>query len=197
MIRSTAVTIAVEGQTDAAVVRRILGDHGIAVAYEYGLRGKSDIDLKLRAYNAAARYSNWFVLRDMDGDAQCPADLVAALLPRPSRKMRFRIAVRAIESWLLADAAGFSSYFSVAPHHVPEDPEALADPKAALIRVAEKSRSRAVRNDVVPAAGTTALVGPAYTTRIVEYAASSWSWSRGVQRSGSLRRCIRSVEAIR
>ena len=197
MTAGMVVTIAVEGITDAAVVRRILTDHRIVVAGEYGLRGKRHIDDKLRAFNAAAKYGNWLVVRDLDDDAQCAADLVAALLPSPSARMRLRVAVRAIESWLLADAEGFSDYFSVAAHHVPENPESLTNPKAELVRVAQKSRSRALRSDILPSPGTTALVGPGYVARIIEYAESTWSWSRAARRSDSLRRCIRSVKAIK
>jgi hypothetical protein len=100
------MNVAVEGVTDGSVVGRILRDHGVGMAQVSGLRGKGHLDLRLPAYNNAARFSDWLVVRDLDQDADCAATLVRAKLRAPSKGMRFRVAVRSIEAWLLADAEG-------------------------------------------------------------------------------------------
>lgn len=196
MSRATSITLVVEGHADAPVVRRIVRDHGLLVTAEHGMKGKSYIDGKLSAFNAAAQYGHWLVVRDLDHDAECAAAFIAGHLPQPSAFMHFRIAVRALEAWLLADAAGFSRFFSVASHLIPANPEGLADPKAALLGAIRKSRSKALVEDMLPAQGTTARVGPGYVSRIAEFVESDWSWKRGEKRSESLRRCIRSLAAL-
>jgi hypothetical protein len=190
MTSEITVTLAVEGTADESVMRRVLRDHDIAVAQVLGLRGKQYLDQKLHAFNAAARFSEWLVVRDLDHDADCAPDFVRDRLPRASPGMHLRIAVRALEAWLLADVQGVASYFSVGRHHIPTDVERLPDPKRALIDVAGRSRKRAVREDMVPDRQTTARVGPGFIARILEFADSDWSWERAAKQSESLRRCL-------
>lgn len=95
--------VAVEGSTDAPVVRKVAALAGLELASPPIVkRGKGTLDKALRGYNAAATGSPWFVLRDLDHDAPCPGGLVADLLPDPKPLMCLRIAVRAIEARLLA-----------------------------------------------------------------------------------------------
>jgi hypothetical protein len=63
------ITLAVEGRTDEAVGKRLLAHAGIEAGAVYGLRGKHDLDGKLPAYNNAARFSPWLVLRDLNTDS--------------------------------------------------------------------------------------------------------------------------------
>src|SRR5437899_1532862 len=98
------VTIATEGSTDVGVLRRLLHFTGHEVGPVHGLVGKGGINRNIAGYNNAARFAPWLVVRDLDNDAACPAALVANLLPQPAAFMRFRIAVREIEAWLIADA---------------------------------------------------------------------------------------------
>jgi hypothetical protein len=101
------------------------------VSAVYGLRGKGHLDRQLRGYNNAARFSSWLVLRDLDTDALCAPDLVHRMLPDGAANMRFRIAVKAVESWLMADLEGFSHFIGVPRSIVPINSEGIADPKRA------------------------------------------------------------------
>lgn len=190
------VSLAVEGPSDEPVIRRLVTDHAFEVQQVLGLKGKGYLDTKLAAYNAAARHGAWLVVRDLDQDAECGAELARELLPKPSKGMRFRIAVRAVEAWLLADAAGVARYFRVPRHSVPLDPDALKDPKRALVDMCRGSKVRAIREDMVPAEGTTARVGPGYVARIGEFAAE-WSWKDAAKKSDSLNRCVKRLAAWR
>jgi hypothetical protein len=184
------MNIAVEGVTDGAVVGRILRDHGVGVIQVSGLHGKGHLDLRLPAFNSAARFSDWLVVRDLDQDADCAATLVKAKLRAPSKGMHYRVAVRSIEAWLLADVQGMTSFFQVRNHEVPHDPEALGDPKLALVDLARRSRSRVIREDMVPSPQTTARVGPGFVAQVMSFVDSKWSWKRAMRRSDSLRRCV-------
>jgi hypothetical protein len=187
---SGIVTIAVEGDADASVVQRVLESLGLSVGPAYVLRGKGNLDKKLSAYNNAAQHGRWLVLRDLDRDAACAPSLLAQLLPKPAAHMHLRIAVRAVEAWLLADPEGLSRFLKVGPQAIPMDPEGLDDPKQSLVNVARHSRDRAIREDMVPEEGTRIHVGPGYSGRVIEFASGHWNPRVAAQHSESLKRCM-------
>jgi len=191
-----AVTIAVEGTADAAVARRLLTEARLDHGPEYVRNGKGALDQRLRGYNSAARFSCWLVLRDLDRDATCAPELSAGLLPAPSAHMRFHIAVRAIEAWLLADAVSFSQFFSVAASRVPTRPDELPNPKDALIALGRHSRKKAIREALVPASGTTARVGPGYTVLLTRFARDVWKPEVAATYSDSLARLRRYLRRV-
>lgn len=169
-----SVTIAVEGATDAAVAKRLLAEAGYQCGAEYIRRGKASLDERLHGYNNAARFSCWLVLRDLDRDAGCAPELLGRLLPEPAPNMRLHVPVRAIEAWLLADVDGFSSFFAVPRARIPSEPEALPNPKQAVLDVARHSRKKAISESLVPQEGTTARVGPGYTSLMIQFATDRW-----------------------
>lgn len=168
------VTVAIEGMSDASVIRRVLELGGCKVHVVHGRTGKRHIDPNIGGYNNAARWAPWLVVRDQDMDARCAGELASRILPKPADWMRFRIAVRAIEAWLLADAEMIAEFLQVRRALVPTTPEALDDPKGALVNLARQSRSRAIRADMVPAQGTTGRVGSGYASRVSEFADTTW-----------------------
>jgi hypothetical protein len=191
------VTVAAEGIVDTAVAQKVLSSVGLVPGTVHGQRGKDLLDKSLRGYNAGARFAPWFVLRDLDHDADCAPELVPRLLPAPSANMRLRLAVRSVEAWLLADSKRISAFLHVATEKVPRSPDELADPKQALVNLARESRSREIRSDLVPGRGTTGRVGPAYTARRVEFASLRWRPTTAARRSDSLRRCLNSLASLR
>ena len=98
-----AITGAVEGDVDEAVVRCLIEHVNAKTLAIYGRNGKSHLHRRLASYNQAARFSRWFVLVDLDLDAECAPPFRESWLSKPSRSMCFRIAVRAVESWLMAE----------------------------------------------------------------------------------------------
>jgi hypothetical protein len=101
---SICTSIAVEGWSDESVVARLAKDHGLDVTAVYGKRGKHHLDRSLSGFNAAAKFANWLVVRDLDHDAECAAAFVRKRLPHPSPRMTYRVAVRAFgrfaRTWL-------------------------------------------------------------------------------------------------
>ena len=190
------VSIAVEGPSDVAVARRVVAAAGCSVHLIYGRGGKSQIDARISGYNQAARHAPWLVLRDLDQDADCAPTLTKDLLPNPSRWMRFRIAVREMESWLLADPERLSAYLKVSRALMPTEPEALPDPKFTLVRLASRSRSATMRQDIVPADGTTARIGPGYVSRVSEFAQDHWRPEVARLSSPSLHKCIKRLAEL-
>lgn len=188
--------MAVEGITDQAVATKLCRHAGIEVVAAYSAGGKRLLDSRLRSYNHAARFEPWFVLRDLNSDAECGPSLLAALLPAPSARMCFRLAVRAVEAWLIADRAGLSRFLAVPAREIPLDADGLPRPKQALVNLARMSRRRSVMQDMVPSEGVSSEVGAGYTTQVVSFCRDYWDPARAASRSDSLKRCIRALRAI-
>lgn len=194
------VSLTVEGLTDEAVALRLLEATGCALHKVYSQQGKARLDARLEAYSSAARFRPWLVLRDLDHDAECAPELVDRLLPSRAALMCFRIAVRAAESWLLADAERIAAFLRVPRTLVPADPENLDDPKASLVNLARKSRNRSVTEDIVPRPASGRREGPAYASRMTEFVRSrerGWRVEVAARYSPSLRRCLDALKQFR
>ena len=187
------VSGAVEGPSDEPVLRRIVEGRGASVHRVQVQNGKSNLRRALPGYNAAARWSAWLVLVHLDQDFACPAALVADWLPGASSHMRFRVVVRQVEAWLLADTERFARFFSVKKNSVPTAPDMLPDARATVLALASTSRRMAIRQDMTPRPGSGRRVGPAYTSRLIDFASNpsaGWRLEVAATRSPSLARCL-------
>ena len=186
------VNLAVEGDTDVPVAERLIGLVGLAPHAVVTGPGAPNLDPRLPELNRSGEHLNWLILRDLDRDASCPAELVPRLLGgRPmARRVALRIPVRAVESWLLADWEGFAREFGVALSRLPEDSDSVNDPKRRLIDVCRRSRRADVRRGMTPREGSGRKVGPEYVTRIVAFARFAWDPERAAEASESLRRSL-------
>lgn len=187
------VSGAVEGPSDEPVLRRIVEDRGALVHRVQVQHGKANLRRALPGYNAAARWSAWLVLVDLDQDFECPSALVGAWLPAPSQHMRFRVVVPQIEAWLLADAERFAHFFAVRKRAIPSAPDTLSDAKSVVLTLAGTSRKPAIRKDIVSRPGSGRRVGPAYTSRLIEFAShptKGWRIDAAATRSPSLAKCL-------
>jgi hypothetical protein len=191
-----SITVAVEGESDEAVIRAIAAVVGLQIAAVHGKRGKDHLNKQLRAYNHAAAVSPWLVVRDLDADAPCPGELLAALLPAPSRGMTCRIAVRAVESWLLADRGSIATFLGVAETLIPADVDAIPDPKGFVVDLARRSRHRHIRSGIAPDAGAPNRVGREYNGMIIEYVLRHWRPLQAQLCSRSLQRCVARLQAV-
>jgi hypothetical protein len=187
-------SVAVEGRTDFEVSKRILAHTGHAIDRSFIQTGKDRLDAQLAGYNNAARYRQpWFVLRDLDHDAVCAPSLVGAKLPNRSPLMFFRLAVRALEAWLIADSEGMAAFLGVSVANFPDNPDRLDDPKAVVLRAASKSARKAA---MLPEPGVRARVGPAYVPELISFIVNHWSIDRAAEQSDSLRRCVEALRAL-
>ena len=190
------ITIAVEGTDDAEAARRLcLVTHHEAgpVFIKYG---KSKLDPCLGGYNEAARHSPWLVLRDLDRDAPCAPTLVNALIASPAVGMCIRIPTPCLESWFLADRGALAQFLSIPATRITRNPDALEDAKLEMVNLARRSRSVSVRADMVPVAGLSSKVGPAYSGRMIEFASNHWDPDRAARSSQSLARCLAALRAL-
>lgn len=189
------VNVLIEGRSDEAVARRLLQYTGFAIGTIYGNQGKAHLLQRLPNYNRAAQFAPWFAIIDLDAE-QCAANAVNLWLPQPSEGMCFRIAVRAIEAWLMADRERMAAFLAVSTSRLFATPDLLANPKETLINVARNSRSSNVRDDIVPRRGSGARVGSLYVARLNEFAEKHWRPEIAAQCSDSLQRCLRALSTL-
>jgi hypothetical protein len=186
----------VEGPVDDAVVRRLIADAGHDVGPIHVKNGKPALLAKLAGYDAAARIAPWLVLVDLNGDGACAAEFIERNLPAPARHMLFRVAVRQVESWLLADIGNFSQFLHVSVGRIPGDPDALPNAKLGVVDIARRSRSRSLRDELIPRTGSGRQVGPGYAARMIQFVERSWDPQVAAERSDSLCRCMASLQGI-
>lgn len=151
---------------------------------------------KLNGYNSAAWHAPWLVLVDLDNDGDCAPPLRQAWLPTPAPYLCFRVAVRQVEAWLMADAETLAGYLSVKRTAIPTNPEALRNAKDEMVKLAGQSRRAAIRKDKVPRPSSGRRVGPAYASRLIEYVAKCWRPDVAALRADSLRRAIDCLQRL-
>jgi hypothetical protein len=116
------VNLAVEDLLSEAVLRGMLKQSGrpYAVGACFSSRGFGYLKKKLEGFNQASKGTPFLVLTDLD-QSECAPILIKGWLPYPQEKnLLFRVAVKAVGAWVLAD------------------------------RQAAKSRKKEVRESIVP-----------------------------------------------
>jgi hypothetical protein len=186
------VNLAIEDELSEVVLRRVLTylDRGYSVGTAYRRGGYGFLRRTILGWNRAAKGIPFIVLTDLDM-YECPKALIAEWLQEPQNaSLVFRIAVREIESWLLADSHNFARFLGISQDWIPEDPDCLLDPKAALIKLAQRSRSKEVRDRIVPKAGSTAKQGADYNGQLARFVLTDWNIEASGSRSPSLARAL-------
>ena len=111
-------------------------------------------------------------------------------------KMLFRVVVRELESWLLADRSNLADFLRVDVTLIPTAPEELADPKRELINIARHSRLKRIRSAIVPDPDTTAQVGKLYVSEMVQFIDRGWDLKIARTNAPSLAKCLAALESL-
>jgi hypothetical protein len=193
------VSIATEGYIDAAVARKVLRECGLKLDAELGKKGKGFIDANVAKFNrAASRTDQWVVLRDLDHDAPCGGALARRLLKEPAPEMRFRIVVREIESWILADIESLTKVFSLPTLPDIQGANIEQSPKLRLLKLFARSKSSTVKREMVRGMEDTGLeAGPLYNPNLVSYVKDHWRIKVAAANSVSLRRAILRIAELK
>ncbi len=187
----------VEGEIDEAVAIRIIQHLGHDVGVGYGKKGFTYIKQKIDKFNQTAKEICYLSLVDfMDTNCQCPSEVISNWLPNRNNLMIFRIVVREIESWLIADRENIAIFLNINIEKVPLDPENEKDPKQKLVNLARGSRSSKIRSAIVPEQNSTAQVGKLYTSELKRFVSDYWSVESARINSPSLDKCIIRLKEI-
>jgi len=193
------IRAAVEGILDEVVLKAILHTIGMEAYPVFGKNGKHDLRRKIENYNRAAQMGIWIILVDLDDDFECAPLLFKSWLKDPAPKLSFRVAVRAVESWLMADSEALSDHLGIPHAIIPGNPDLLEDPKRTMVNLARKSRRRKIKLDMVPAQRGGRKIGPAYTSCLIEFVTKpqkGWNPLVAVNRSESLKRFLNAMRTL-
>lgn len=198
MSLQTPIVLVVEDELSEAVMRKVIASR--ASALEVADRvvrsgGFGNIKSQMHKFKTACHAFPHVVLTDLDRNP-CPSALLSAwrVGPLPA-KLVFRVAVHSVESWLLADREGISSFLSVPISKITRSPETLDDSKRELLKLARKARSRRLASELCPAVGSVARQGPLYNAHMVRFVRDRWRVDAACDLAPSLARaCLRIAE---
>ncbi len=192
------INLAVEDALSEAVLRKVLENstREFAIGSAYGQRGIGYLRKMIQPFNNAAKGAPFLVLVDLDQSQCAPALIGEWLTDRRHQNLIFRVAVREVESWIMADTAGFAAFLGVSRRSIPLDTDGLTDPKQILIKLAKASPRRDLRRDIVPPPKSTRTIGPNYNGRLIRFINSSWDCNLAKQQSRSLYGLVRSIETF-
>lgn len=187
----------VEGEMDEAAAFKLIEAAGHTPGVCYGKKGCGYIKTKVQGFNRSARTTCYLTLVDlMDTGLSCPPEVLAGWVPHLNRNMLFRVVVRELESWLLADRQNIANFLSVSPIQIPEHPEDIRDPKRELVNIARRSRNARIRRFLVPDSGSTAQVGKLYVSEMNTFINSQWDPQIARRIAPSLDSCLRKLEGL-
>jgi hypothetical protein len=190
--------LVVEGSLDEQVAKKVLRSLGIEVFKVYEKRGKSPILQHLKEYDRRAKHSYfpWIVLVDLDDEEECAPLVIKKYLPQSGPRLAFRVAVREIEAWLLADRERVANFLGVPRERIPHQAEGEEDPKGTIVKLARRSRIRSIKEELLPREGSGAKQGPLYTSRMIEFVLSKWRPEVAAKGSDSLARFIKAAKNL-
>ena len=194
-----AISLAVEGPLDEQVLRQLIRQTGTSFAPGpcYGKMGRDDLRINVPRFNLAARHKPFVILADLERD-NCAPELLNEWLPGGAHpNLVLRVAVRMVESWLLADRAAFANFLGVSRDLLPLQPDRQMDARLFTVKLARRSRNRSIRADLVPASQCTSRVGKNYVGRLTEFVQTRWQLEQARQHSPSLDRAVRALERFR
>jgi hypothetical protein len=184
------IALATEDELSEAVGIRLVAEVSTAceVTLKFRQGGYGYLKSKLETFCQIARRQPVLLMTDLD-TGTCPPDLIAKWMGRRAHpeKLLFRVAVREIEAWLLADHNAMKGLFGRRITRLPEQPDTLQDPKRTLLTLAEQA-PRAIRNDLLRERDAIALQGLGYNARLCAFVRETWNPERAALRSDSLRR---------
>lgn len=149
---------------------------------------------RIDTLNAAAKFGHRvLVLTDLDENQCAPTyrqwwENNKGLVAHPN--LIFRIAVKEVEAWALADSKAFAAFFCISEKNITTQPESLSDPKAHLLNLLRGSKSRDIREGCIPAPNQFGKMGPDYNDWLKSFFLNHWSPHRAAKNSNSLKSAI-------
>ncbi|RPI60814.1 MAG: hypothetical protein EHM48_06635 [Planctomycetaceae bacterium] len=201
----------VEDAPSAAVAKKLVEDRNSACSRKLILKdgfpkimgGYGPIKTQAPAFlNMAKAGIYTFTITDLD-TRPCASSLIREWFSLTHNQpvtlpieVLFRVAVREIESWLLADRAALAGFLGIHEQHFSAAPDDLPDPKQHLFSVLSQKGKKAFHREMLPNPRGTANIGPRYNEIMCEFIEKKWSPSRAATASPSLARAIAALRRI-
>ncbi len=188
--------IATEDELSEFVAERLAAEAGFTVGQRLRRQGNGYLRSRLESFCQIATRTPVLLLTDLDSARRAPELMKQWLKDRKAPGgLQFRVAVRSIESWLLADHEAMQALLGSRATKLPDKPDELAYPKHELLSLAQRA-PRAVRDDLLVRRGDIAGQGLGYNARLGAVVNSHWSPSRAAANSPSLARARIRLDAL-
>lgn len=192
------IVIATEDVLSESVARRLVGEtrSRLVVGNTIRRNGAGYLRSKFRNFCEIARRTPVLLIADLD-TAACPPAMIDIWSRRDAipGRLLFRIAVRQIESWILADREGIAKFLSVRVANIPKAPDALGNAKHALLQAAQKA-PRSLRDELVAERNAIAAQGLGYNDLLSKFVRTTWNPRNAASRSGSLDRARKRLSEL-
>jgi hypothetical protein len=190
------VNIVVEDVLSEVLLKKIIenspGNLKVNRCFRKG--GSGYIKKNLQGFNHGAGINPFIVLVDLD-KIECPPSLIKKWITfEVNDGFIFRVAVREIESWIMADKVSFADYISVSSDKIPHDIETIEDPKEFLLNLLKGSKKKDLKDDMLPRKGSTSKLGPLYNDILIDFISNHWELKRAVKNSRSLEKLVKSLK---
>jgi hypothetical protein len=194
------IYLAVEDELSEWVTRRALASRpaDYALGAVFSQAGSGYLKKRARAFNNAAKGWPFLLLTDLD-KMPCPQQLIDEWLGRPRHPhLLLRVAVREVESWLLGDPAGLSSFLGLRTALDFGNPEHLVDPKYELLKAAHKSPRRSLREALTWKDDSTGRLfqGPDYNATLAKFIFADWNIKKARKSCRSFDRLFLALERL-
>lgn len=188
--------LVVEDVAGEVALRRLLRDLAPtwAVHLVDNCRGVDRMRLRFPRYRQASHVMRHVLLADLDRRPCAPELLHAWNARSEPRRLMVRVAVREVEAWLLGDRAGVAGWLQVPTARIPAAPETEIDPKAALLALGRRSRSRRFASEFCPEPGSSASQGPLYNDHVARFVRDHWNLAAARRAVPSLERACRRIQ---
>lgn len=165
------------------------------------MRGYGAIKSKCEAFlNMAKGGIHLFILTDLD-TAECACSLIRSWFSISNKddvvlppQCIFRVAVREVESWIIADHEAWAAFIGIPAVNFSTQPDQLDDPKRHLLNVIHRKGRKKIHREMLPQGA--AQIGPRYNEILCDFVYSSWEPERAAMRSPSLDRALKALITI-
>lgn len=199
----------VEDAPSAAVARKLVDarnkirEHSIVFRNGFPsiMGGYGAIQRNCEAFlNMAKQGIHSFILTDLDND-ESACSLIRRWFSIPENvdvilppQCIFRVAVREVESWIMADHEAWSSFIGIPVANFSTQPDQLDDPKRYLLNVIRRKGRKKIHREMLPQGAN--RIGPRYNEILCDFVESSWEPERAAKRSPSLDRAMNALMMI-
>ncbi|WP_177307455.1 DUF4276 family protein [Pseudoduganella namucuonensis] len=181
------VVLAVEDELSEQIGLRLVAEVRLQIDLVLRKGGNGYLKSKFISFCEMAHQTPVLLITDLDSIPTVEKLKVEWLnKTKPPNSLLFHVAVREVESWLLADHRGMKKMMGKNVNKFPAAPDDLADPKAHLLSLAA-SAARDVRDDLIAERGSMATQGLGYNKRLSTFVRQIWDPEAAEDRSPSLR----------
>lgn len=178
--------------SEAVIIKIIRSIDKFNISLSLGREGCGYLTKKINNFNKMAERQKVLVVLDLDNN-NSPDEYIRDITRNENvihENLLFSIPVKEIESWILADKQGISSFLDIPEARIDRNPDELMDPKEKIISLARTCRNRVAKDGIPPKPRAISKVGLSYNTLLIDFVNNHWSIERAAVNSPSLNRTL-------